>query len=194
MAAPVGLDRERVVAAAADLVDTEGIEALTFARLAERLGVRYQSLYSHVGSPDGLQRELQRKYCVEFRDVTQRAAIGLARREALHAIAIAAWRYALAHPGLAAVHLRRGTGDPELREVFEDTSTALLTVLRTYGLSETEVLHWRRAFSVLTLGFATLENAQTLRPSPPVQGTITRIVDSFADTLDALAAARRRAG
>ncbi|MGI8712393.1 MAG: TetR family transcriptional regulator, partial [Solirubrobacteraceae bacterium] len=47
-----GLDAEAVVTAAARLADAEGLECLTLARLAQRLGVRSPSLYAHV---DGLE-------------------------------------------------------------------------------------------------------------------------------------------
>ena len=41
------LSRERVLAAAVDLADSAGIDALTVRRLAESLGVEAMSLYYH---------------------------------------------------------------------------------------------------------------------------------------------------
>jgi AcrR family transcriptional regulator len=43
-----GLSRERIVAAAIELVEAEGLGALSMARLAERLGCGTMSLYRHV--------------------------------------------------------------------------------------------------------------------------------------------------
>src|SRR5258708_31590749 len=43
-----GLSRERIVAAAIELVETEGLNALSMARLAERLGCGTMSLYRPV--------------------------------------------------------------------------------------------------------------------------------------------------
>jgi AcrR family transcriptional regulator len=40
----VGLDSEAVVSAAAELADAEGLDAVTLARVAGRLGVRSPSL------------------------------------------------------------------------------------------------------------------------------------------------------
>ena len=53
-----GLDRARVVAAAGDIADAEGLEAVTLARVAQQLGVRSPSLYNHVAGRDGLLRAL----------------------------------------------------------------------------------------------------------------------------------------
>ncbi len=49
-----GLSRERIVAAAIELVETEGLGALSMARLAERLGCGTMSLYRHVANKDEL--------------------------------------------------------------------------------------------------------------------------------------------
>jgi AcrR family transcriptional regulator len=49
-----GLTRERIVAAAIDLADTDGLAALSMARLAERLGCGTMSLYRHVANKDEL--------------------------------------------------------------------------------------------------------------------------------------------
>ncbi|KUI45058.1 TetR family transcriptional regulator [Mycobacterium sp. IS-1590] len=49
-----GLNRERIVRAAVELADTEGLHALSMARLAERLGCGTMSLYRHVANKDEL--------------------------------------------------------------------------------------------------------------------------------------------
>ena len=49
-----GLSRERIVAGAIELVESEGLGALSMARLAERLGCGTMSLYRHVVNKDEL--------------------------------------------------------------------------------------------------------------------------------------------
>jgi AcrR family transcriptional regulator len=49
-----GLTRARIVAAAVDLADSEGLAALSMARLAERLNCGTMSLYRHVANKDEL--------------------------------------------------------------------------------------------------------------------------------------------
>ena len=48
------LSRERVLAAATDLADTEGLAAVTMRRLAADVGVEAMSLYHHVPGKEGL--------------------------------------------------------------------------------------------------------------------------------------------
>lgn len=49
-----GLNRERIVAAAIEAADEDGLGALSMARLAERLGCGTMSLYRHVATKDQL--------------------------------------------------------------------------------------------------------------------------------------------
>jgi AcrR family transcriptional regulator len=50
----VRLSRERILAAAIELADESGLEAVTMRRLAQRLGVEAMSLYHHVEHKDDL--------------------------------------------------------------------------------------------------------------------------------------------
>jgi AcrR family transcriptional regulator len=49
-----GLSRERIVAAAIELADADGLAALSMARLAERLGCGTMSLYRHLANKEEL--------------------------------------------------------------------------------------------------------------------------------------------
>ncbi|MEV4704835.1 TetR/AcrR family transcriptional regulator [Actinoplanes sp. NPDC049316] len=49
-----GLSRERIVAAAVEIADSDGLGALSMSRLAERLGSAPMSLYRHVANKDEL--------------------------------------------------------------------------------------------------------------------------------------------
>ena len=49
-----GLSRDRIVAAAIELADTDGLGALSMARLAERLGSGTMSLYRHITNKEEL--------------------------------------------------------------------------------------------------------------------------------------------
>src|SRR4051795_9894904 len=48
------LSRERIVAAALEVVDEQGIEALSMRKLGQQLGFEAMSLYNHVANKDDL--------------------------------------------------------------------------------------------------------------------------------------------
>src|SRR6478735_9052887 len=80
MATQVGLDHDAVVEAAGELVDEAGVEALTLARLAARLGIRSQSLYAHVDGLDGLLRDLALDSVRTLGDELRSSVIGTSGR------------------------------------------------------------------------------------------------------------------
>jgi AcrR family transcriptional regulator len=153
-----GLTPQRVVAEAAALADERGIQGLSLAPLAERLGVRVPSLYKHVGGLDDLHRRLALAGMRELADALGTATVGLAGRDALHACATA-WRaYAKAHPGrYGAIQRAPDPADAELVEVAGKLTGLVYAILRGYGLDEDGTVHATRAVRSALHGFVTLE-------------------------------------
>ena len=60
--AKVGLDKSAVIAKAAELANSEGLDAVTLKSLAEVLGIQSPSLYNYVGSLSELKKELMNTY------------------------------------------------------------------------------------------------------------------------------------
>jgi AcrR family transcriptional regulator len=152
--ARAGLDTEAVVRAAAELVDREGLEALTLSALAAQLGVRPPSLYAHVRGLDDLRRRLSVLAAEELGDAIAPAAAGLARGDALRAVGRAYRSWVLAHPGrYAALGAAAPLQEPAVERVLE----LVLSVLRGYGLHGDAVIHAARSLRAALHGFTALE-------------------------------------
>ena len=106
MACRPGSDREAVVQAAVELLDSEGVGSLTLGRLADRLGVQTPSLYNHVDGLPGLLRQLALRNARDMAACMGDAAMGRAGPEALLAVAQAYRGYIKQHPGLYMASLR----------------------------------------------------------------------------------------
>jgi AcrR family transcriptional regulator len=183
MATQVGLDHDAVVAAAGDLVDEEGVEALTLARLAKQLGIRSQSLYAHVDGLDGLLRDLALDSVRTLGEQLRSSVIGRSGRAALEAIAGAYWDYATAHPGRYAVTVRDPGDDDELRDANLRAAEALARVLESFGLTGADEVHAHRAVWSGIHGFLTLEHAGVLRRPASVRESYRRMIAIYADAL-----------
>lgn len=158
--ARAGLDEAAVLRVAAALVDAEGYDALTLARLAEELGVRTPSLYNHVAGLDGVRRGLALRGTENLRDRLARAAIGKSGSAALLALAEAYRQFAREHPGLYSASLRApGPEETARAEVSDEILEILHAALAPYGLSEEAETHAIRAFRSLAHGFVSLELA-----------------------------------
>ncbi len=88
-----------IVGAARELLEAEGIEALTMRRLAERLGIRASSLYKHLPDKDALESAI---IAEGFEESAERfeAAVAGDRRRPIRALGAAYRAYAHEHPHL----------------------------------------------------------------------------------------------
>jgi AcrR family transcriptional regulator len=155
-----GLDESAVLRAAAEIVDREGWEALTLARLAGDLGVRTPSLYNHVAGLEGARSGLATMGARELRDLLARAVIGKSGEEAIFALAEAYRRFAYEHPGLYAASLRAPrTDEPEYESVAAEILAILHAVLVRYRLDDVAEVHAIRALRSMLHGFISLELA-----------------------------------
>jgi AcrR family transcriptional regulator len=155
-----GLDRERVVGAAADLADAEGLGAVTLARVAAGLGVRAPSLYHHVAGRDDLVARVALRAVRELGAALRTAATGRAGPEALSAVARAHRDYARAHPGRYATTVAvPAHADPALRAAAGDAVEVLLAVVRHWDLDGDEAVHAVRGIRSAVHGFVALEAA-----------------------------------
>jgi len=184
-----GLTPGVVIDAAAALADAEGLEAVTLARLAERLGVRPPSLYKHVGGLDSVRRALAVRGVHEANTRLQRATIGKARDEALFALAHAYWRFAREHPGLYAASLRApAAGEKDVAAAADAMLGTVLAVLAGYGISGDDALHATRGLRAVIHGFVSLDAAGGFRLRLDLDESFDRLLGAFARDL----AARQR--
>jgi AcrR family transcriptional regulator len=177
------LDKVAVVEAAADLINTEGIEALTLGRLAERLGIRAPSLYNHVDGLPGLYRELALMNVRLLNTRLGNAAIGRSGPEAVMAVAQAYRAYIKEFPGLYMASLRaartRNPVDVELQMAEDRVVEITLAVMSSFGLDREDGLHALRGLRSIVHGFATLEVAGGFGLPLDCDESFRRLVDLF---------------
>lgn len=158
MARSVGVTRERVLAVAAEMADIQGLDQLTLAGLAARVGIRLPSLYNHVDGVAGLRRDLARYGVRQIVEQVSRAAIGKSSDTAVVAVAQALRAYILEHPGVYAATVRAPAADDlELLQSSQALIAVILAVLEPYDLAEDALIHAVRGLRSIVHGFATLE-------------------------------------
>lgn len=153
------LDRSKVVAAAAEIADAEGLDKMTLTRVAAGLGVRQPALYRHIDGYDDLLRSLS----LQGREIlAQRltdAAVGLSGDDSVAAVGHA-WRAMVRdHPGIyAATDRYPCAGDAELEAAVERVLAVLGQTLRGYDLSPEDRVHAARTLRSAFHGFSHLES------------------------------------
>lgn len=180
------LDRDAVLAAAINLVDREGIDALSLASLAAELDRHVSSLYNHVEGLDGLRRDITVLSLEELGSRLWRAALGKTGAEGLRALAHAYRDFAAEHPGrfeAATTWLRRiePRGD-FVTSVAKPSGEAIYAVMASFGLEGTAAVHAVRSFSASIVGFIQGTGA-SFSPPPSIEDTFDNHVELFIRAL-----------
>lgn len=154
----VQVTRERVITAAAELVDREGIDGLNLSKLAVALGVRQSALYNHVAGVDDVVRELSLRARSILAADLREAAVGLAGDDAVFALADA-WRaFVRNHPGLYAATDRYPTApDEQLSTSVAEVVEVIGRVLVGYGLNDAQAGQAAWSLRSALHGFCVLE-------------------------------------
>jgi AcrR family transcriptional regulator len=175
-----GLTAQRVVDEAQALSDEVGLDALTLAALAGRLGVRQPSLYKHIDGIQALRRALAVRAKQELAAVLARAAVGRSGDEALAALAQAYRQWAHAHPGrYQSTVAAPAPGDSDDEAASLAVVSVLLDILAGHGLSGEDAIHVTRALRAALHGFVSLEAAGGFGMPIDVDESFARLVAGF---------------
>jgi AcrR family transcriptional regulator len=176
-----GLSETRVVEEGERIADEVGLEHLTLAALAERLGVRQPSLYKHIAGTDGLRRSIALRAKQELAGVLGRAAVGRARGEAITAMARAYRAWAHEYPGRYAAAQRAsvvGDVDDEIASVA--LVQVAFDVMAGYELRDNDAVDAIRALRAALHGFVTLEAGGGFGMPVDIDRSFERLVDGLA--------------
>lgn len=152
--ARAGLNTAAVVEAAAQIADADGAEAVTLSTVAQKLGVKPPSLYSHVAGLADLRRRVALRGAEELGEALSAAVAGRAAGDALRAAGRAYRAWALAHPGRhAELQFVPLAGEPAAERVVD----LLVSVMRGYALEGDAAIHAVRGMRAAIYGFIALE-------------------------------------
>jgi AcrR family transcriptional regulator len=177
-----GLDHATVVAAAADLADAEGLDAVTLSRVAAALGVKSPSLYNHVQGRDGLLRGIALLGLDELATALRDAAVGRSSDDALLAAARAYRRYVKDHPGryAAGAIAAPAPDDTDLQQAGAVVIATITAILRGWDLTDDDTVHTVRAIRATVHGFASLETSGGFGLHQDVDESLDRLITALA--------------
>jgi AcrR family transcriptional regulator len=179
VAAPVGLDREQVLAAAEVLLAERGrVTAVSLGDVAKRLHVRTQSLYAHVDGLDGLRRELA------LRAQAAMAAHLESAPATVEGIVRAYFDFAAAHPGRYDATLRPPGDDEAMGRATAAVTAPLNRVLAAYGLDRMAAVHWYRVVFAGVHGLIVLHRDGLLTLPGDPEDSLGRMIRAVVHELE----------
>lgn len=165
------LTRERALAAAMAIADTEGIDALTMRRVAKALGVEAMSLYYHVASKDDL---LDGMIDLVFSEI-EVPPPGDDWVDAMRARAVSARAALLRHPwAVSLMDSRTAPGPATLRH-----HDALIGLHRAAGISMALSAHILALLDAFVFGFVIQEVALPFQGDAAIQEGADEVVQAL---------------
>jgi AcrR family transcriptional regulator len=146
------LSRERVMRAAVDLADREGVAAVSMRRIGQELGVEAMSLYNHVAGKDALLDAMVEHVAAEVNAAVADLDSPDPARDwqgALRARALAARTVMLRHKWVPSVLETRTTMSLDVVRYFD----GVVGILRAGGFSHDLTHHSLHALGSRVLGF-----------------------------------------
>jgi len=165
------LSRPLVVAAALELIDTEGLGGLSMRRVGQRLTVEAMSLYGYVANREALLDAVVDSIIDElWADPQVRAEAEDGWQDYLSRLAWGVRRFAVAHPRAFPLVATRPPKAPFVRPPLRSLRwlEAFLTALRREGFTDEAVLYAYRAFTSFLLGHLLLEAGARSADDPAV--------------------------
>ncbi|MDI6023366.1 TetR/AcrR family transcriptional regulator [Leucobacter sp. UT-8R-CII-1-4] len=151
--ARANLTPERLYAAAAELADAHGFEAVTASAVARHFGVQPASLYSHVRDRDALLDGVQQYALGELGDRVSIEIAGRSGVEALRGFAEANRAYALERPGAWQALQRTASIETATSTQGQRLGALTIALVRGYGLDESQLVHAARFIGATLNGF-----------------------------------------
>ena len=139
------LSRERILAAALEVVDEQGIEALSMRKLGQSLGYEAMSLYNHVANKDDLLDGILDLVLAEMEPPAPDGGL-----PAIRASALSAHEALKRHPWAATMLMSAARIRPARIQYME----ALLASLRNTGLSSETTYHAYHVLDAHIIGFS----------------------------------------
>ncbi|GBF77711.1 TetR family transcriptional regulator [Paenibacillus sp. 598K] len=186
MAPRNGINLDKIVRAATEIIDSNGLEELTLTSLAQKLEIRPPSLYNHVNGVQDVRRLLSIYGLEQLLSVILRAVSGRSGDEAIREMAKAYFRFARTHPGLYEITLMApAPEDEEMQRVSKEIVELVVRVLAAYRMDPTDAIHAARSLRSLLHGFAALEQRGGFGLPVALDDSYTHMIDTYLAGLHA---------
>ncbi len=174
------LSRADFIAAAADLADTIGFDALSLSQVARAVGISTPGAYKHVADITDLRRGIAKQTLRDVTSLVQDVAAGRSGVDALVAVALRLLEWARSHPGrYLALQTVVDEDDEEYRALSAGLVTAVAATLRAYRLTDSDAVDAVRMLRALLHGFIMIELAGAFQMNRDVADSFHRAVNSL---------------
>jgi AcrR family transcriptional regulator len=176
----VGLELNAILAVAGEIADLQGMQEVTLANLAKKLGIRPPSLYNHFDGLGGLRKKMAIYGLNRLYEELVQAAIGVAGDDAVLSISKAYVDFARRHPGIyEATLMAPDMEDDDVQQAGAKVVELSVRVLQDFHLKDERALHAVRGLRSILHGFSSLEQRGGFKMALDLNESLEMIIRAF---------------
>ncbi|GFP75779.1 TetR/AcrR family transcriptional regulator [Clostridium fungisolvens] len=178
------LTKEKIIEVAFSLADEIGLNQVTFQKIAEKLGIKYPSLYNHFANMDNLRKEMTVYLLNRLNLKLMQTLIGKSGEDAIRKFAYVYRDFAFENrTGYWLFMNIPSTADEELTRLAKDTTAIIHQILVHYIKDETIIVHKSRALRSLLHGFVSSHSLGYFQGAVDVNDSFKLMIDDFITSL-----------
>lgn len=155
-----GLNKEIIIESAKEMIEKDGIQQFSMRKLAENLGVKTASLYTHIERMETLFTQIGLNALNDQKNCLMNAIGEKHGDAAIEAVAESYRQFATEHMELYRFIMQMPSGKDEvLKEAASMTAEPFMKVLEDYRIPNNRKMHWQRILRGLLHGFISEEQA-----------------------------------
>lgn len=178
------LTKEKIIQAAFSLADEIGLNQVTFPKLAEKIGIKYPSLYNHFNNMGDLRIGMTLYLLNDLNSGLMKRLVGKSGETAIREFAHAYKDFAFENKTAYELFMNiPSTGDEEVFSLVKETSNIIYQILDFYIKDRTQLVHKGRTFRSLLHGFVSLYSFGYLHGEVNLEESFQSMLDDFIKSL-----------
>ncbi|WP_312472246.1 WHG domain-containing protein [Neobacillus sp.] len=174
------LTKEKIIQAAFLLADEVGLNQVTFQKIAEKLDIKYPSLYNHFTNVDDLKIKMTVYLLTNLNAKLMQRLIGKSGEHAIREFAYVYRDFAFGNETAYGLFMNiQSTEDEEVKRLAKETAGIIHQVLDFYIKDETQVIHKSRALRSLLHGFVSLNFLGFFQNPVNLEDSFQLMIDDF---------------
>ncbi|MFL0252643.1 TetR/AcrR family transcriptional regulator [Clostridium neuense] len=174
------LTKEKIIQVTFSLADEIGLDQVTFQKIAEKLGIKYPSLYNHFNNMDDLKIKMTIYFLTKLNLEIMQRLIGKSGEAAIREFAFTYRDFAFENKTAYELFLNiKSTKNEEVYLLAKQTTDIINKILNFYVKDTTELIHKNRALRSLLHGFVSLSSFGYFQGKANLEDSFKIMIDDF---------------
>ncbi|MBK1812721.1 TetR/AcrR family transcriptional regulator [Clostridium sp. YIM B02505] len=174
------LTKEKIIEVAFSLADEIGLYQVTFQKIAEKLDIKYQSLYNHFDNMDDLKSKMTVHLFSELNSKLMNKLIGKSSEVAIREFAFVYKDFAFENRTAYELFITIPTlANEEADRLAKETNNIIRQVLYAYTSDETQVIHKSRELRSILHGFVSMVFLGYFHGDANIDDSFDLMIDDF---------------